>query len=85
MDLKQIAKKLNKVGYSSYLHDSINILFCCIEDNNSNPILDTTSQIRIADEKYLCSYFNRNLAIEENFNSVDELIVFIKKHFPIKK
>lgn len=82
MQLIEISRKLNKYGYASYLHKEIGILFCGIEDKNGVTILDTTSQVSIEDNKIICSYFNHNLEIRNEFLNEDDLIKFIRTQFP---
>lgn len=83
--LEQIEAKLKKIGYSPYLQEAHGILFCAIDDKHGEPILDSVSQITIPSKIIKHMYFNGQVPVYNDFDSTEDLIVFIKEKYPIQE
>ena len=82
MNYQEIVKKIERHGYVGAIKEACQFIACSAVDKEEKPILNTFFRVQIKDDQYLLTYFNRNLPIEETFDSLDNLIVFVEKLYP---
>ncbi|CAL2105516.1 hypothetical protein T190115A13A_160049 [Tenacibaculum sp. 190524A02b] len=83
--LKKIEDQLKKIGYSPYLQEAHGILFCGIDDEHGEPILGSVSQVTIPSKIIKHMYFNGQVPVYNDFESTEDLIVFIQEKYPIQE
>ncbi|WP_075343120.1 hypothetical protein [Tenacibaculum agarivorans] len=83
--LERIEKQLKKIGYSPYLQEAHGILFCGIDDKHGEPILGSVSQITIPNKVIKHMYFNGQIPVYSDFESIENLIAFIQEKYPIQE
>jgi hypothetical protein len=84
MNLEKTSAMLKKIGYSPFLQKKLATLFCGIDDIKGNTVLDSIFQVRIESNKIICSFFDRSLEVQKQFDNEEQLFDFIKKQFPIE-
>lgn len=83
--IKKTEKALLKLGYVTQIHNSINSLTIALPDEELKPSFGTTSRIEIVKNNFIYTYFDGQLPIEKSFESIEDLINFIKEKYPIKQ
>lgn len=84
-NLKNVKSKLLNDGYKVYLTtiDKIEYLRGGIISEDILKNIETEIWIKLIGEKYIFIDINNQKSIEREFDNEDELLIYIKKKFPI--
>lgn len=77
MKLSEIESEIEKMGFLTQIHNSINSLTLSKADSEKNPILGTTSRIEQRDDKMFYIYYLAQIPIEKEFFEIDELKILL--------
>lgn len=77
MKLSEIESEIEKMGFLTQIHNSINSLTLSKADSEQNPILGTTSRIEQRDDKMFYIYYLAQIPIEKEFFKIDELKILL--------
>ncbi|SNR13956.1 hypothetical protein [Tenacibaculum jejuense] len=66
------------------MQEADGILFCVIDNEHGEPILGTISQITIPNKIIKHMYFNGQILVYSDFESIENLIAFIQEKYPIQ-
>lgn len=85
MKLQDIAKQLEKLKY--FVADKGFMLNCGVNNENKEDPFSIRDpfMISIKDKKIVLVYPNIQIPVEKTFNSVNELLDFIKENFKVDK
>lgn len=83
MDFKIISLELEKKGYSTQYHTSINSLAIWIDENGIHKD-GSYSRIEQIEDKMFFVYFIGQMPVEKEFKTIEELMLFIQEVFPIE-
>ena len=82
MDFKTISTELEKKGYSTQLHMSINSLAIWI-DEKGEPKKESYSRVEQIDNKMFFVYFIGQVPVEKEFKTIEDLLKFVRQVFPL--
>lgn len=87
MNLKEISKELESEGYLPAIQilDSKETLFFAIPDKKGEPLLNSISNIQIINGKIVLLYYVRQIDVNEEFKTIEELLKFVRQVFPIEE